>query len=231
MTGDDMTGDEKVREIAAAAAGRTVRREKPAADRRRRLAWIAGVLLGLFLVGGTIYFVVRLVALQDQADANARAAQLLGEQVEQLGGTPVVQPPAVNDPDPDDPELQDGEVQDPEIQDGETQDPETQDPERSDAEVQDPELQESEVDDVERDDPDPDDPEQQDPEVQDPEVDDPPATGQPGPPPAGWTWTDPAGREQSCTRTGGPDSAPTYTCTAAPPPEPNLGPLLPLPGG
>jgi hypothetical protein len=37
-----------------------------------------------------------------------------------------------------------------------------------------------------------------------------------GQPPASWTWTDPAGRKQQCTRdAGSPDSAPTYTCTTA----------------
>lgn len=42
--------------------------------------------------------------------------------------------------------------------------------------------------------------------------------GADGQPPAGWTWTDAAGREQSCTRDAdSPDEAPTYTCTAEPP--------------
>jgi hypothetical protein len=42
--------------------------------------------------------------------------------------------------------------------------------------------------------------------------------GQAGAPPAGWTWTDSTGRPQSCTRdAGSPDSAPTYTCTAPSP--------------
>lgn len=50
--------------------------------------------------------------------------------------------------------------------------------------------------------------------------------GQQGPPPAGWTWTDSDGRQQSCARnTGSPDSAPTYTCTA-PSPEPTGLPIL-----
>lgn len=37
--------------------------------------------------------------------------------------------------------------------------------------------------------------------------------GAPGQPPAGWTWPGPAGVSYSCNRSGGPDSAPTYTCT------------------
>lgn len=49
--------------------------------------------------------------------------------------------------------------------------------------------------------------------------------GQNGAPPAGWTWTDNAGRQQSCSRDpGSPDSTPTYTCTA-PSPEPTGLPL------
>lgn len=50
--------------------------------------------------------------------------------------------------------------------------------------------------------------------------------GTPGAPPAGWTWTDSDGRQQSCTRNpASPDSAPTYTCTA-PSPEPTGLPIL-----
>ena len=41
--------------------------------------------------------------------------------------------------------------------------------------------------------------------------------GPAGSPPAGWTWTDTLGRNYTCTRNASsPDSAPTYTCTAAP---------------
>lgn len=42
--------------------------------------------------------------------------------------------------------------------------------------------------------------------------------GADGQPPAGWTWTDPSpgGKTYTCTRdVDSPDSAPTYTCTAA----------------
>jgi hypothetical protein len=43
--------------------------------------------------------------------------------------------------------------------------------------------------------------------------------GTDGQPPAGWTWTDEAGRTQSCTRDAdSPDTAPIYTCSAGPPP-------------
>jgi collagen triple helix repeat protein len=44
--------------------------------------------------------------------------------------------------------------------------------------------------------------------------------GTAGQPPASWTWTDTDGRTQSCVRDPeSPDAAPTYTCTASPPPE------------
>lgn len=53
------------------------------------------------------------------------------------------------------------------------------------------------------------------------------ADGVNGQPPAGWTWTDNAGRKQSCARdAGSPDTAPTYTCTAEPPLE--TVPRLPI---
>ncbi|MGZ3140789.1 hypothetical protein ACVDFE_02050 [Lentzea chajnantorensis] len=40
--------------------------------------------------------------------------------------------------------------------------------------------------------------------------------GRDGVPPAGWSWVDGDGRTQSCARdAGSPDTAPTYTCTAA----------------
>lgn len=45
--------------------------------------------------------------------------------------------------------------------------------------------------------------------------------GQDGRPPAGWTWVDSAGREQSCVRDPeSPDAAPTYRCTAESPTPP-----------
>ncbi|ANZ35522.1 hypothetical protein BBK82_04940 [Lentzea guizhouensis] len=40
--------------------------------------------------------------------------------------------------------------------------------------------------------------------------------GRDGVPPTGWSWVDGDGRTQSCARdAGSPDTAPTYTCTAA----------------
>ena len=51
--------------------------------------------------------------------------------------------------------------------------------------------------------------------------------GSDGQSPASWTWTDSDGRTQSCARdAGSPDTAPTYTCTASPPP--TTVPGLPL---
>lgn len=40
-------------------------------------------------------------------------------------------------------------------------------------------------------------------------------TGPQGAPPASWTWSDALGRRQTCTRSGGSDSAATYSCTAS----------------
>ncbi|HEX6354740.1 hypothetical protein [Actinophytocola sp.] len=186
-----MTGNDKVQAIAEAAAHQAVERHDPAPRHFRIVVIVAGVVLAVSLVFGSVYALLRINHLQGAADDNARIAQELGDQVRDLGGTPRVQPPAVNDPDPEDPEIDDPERQESEIQDPEVQESETQDPEVDDPEVQDPEI----------DDPDPDDP--------DPVI--------PGPPPAGWTWVDGDGRTQSCQRTGGPDTAPTYTCTASPP--------------
>lgn len=51
-------------------------------------------------------------------------------------------------------------------------------------------------------------------------------SGQPGPPgpagpqgspPSSWTWTDELGRQQTCTRSGGTDASPTYSCSTAAP--------------
>lgn len=59
-------------------------------------------------------------------------------------------------------------------------------------------------------------------------------TGQQGPPPAAWTWTDPgSGQDMTCTRdTDSPDTAPTYTCAAdsPTPPTTTTAPLLPIGG-
>lgn len=153
--------------------------EKPAErarDSRGRAwvwVWVCVALFGVVLLAVAVFSSSdRIDALEEQVISNGRDAQALADQVRDLGGTPVVQPPDVDDPDPDDadpddPERQDAEVQDPEVQDPELQDPESQDPE---------------VADDERDDPDPDDPEIQDEEIQDPEVDDPSMPGPQGPP-------------------------------------------------
>lgn len=173
--------------------------------------WVTVALFGVMLI------VIAYFQQSNRTDGLEGDVRALAEQVEDMGGTPVVQPPAVDDPDPDDadpddPERQDAEIQDPEQQDAEAQDPEVQDPELADAE---------------HDDPDPDDPEIQDEETQDPEIDD-PDPNDPATPPASYTWVDGDGRRQTCTRNGGPDSAPTYECTAEPPPETMPGNRLPI---
>jgi hypothetical protein len=126
--------------------------------------WVSVALFGVALI------VIAYFQQSDRTDALEGDVRALYDQVEDMGGTPVVQPPAVDDPDPDD-----ADPDDPERQDAETQDPEQQDPEVQDPEVQDPELA-----DVEVDDPDPDDPEIQDPEIDDPSI--PGPQGEQGPP-------------------------------------------------
>jgi hypothetical protein len=203
-----MTGDH-LREIAQAAARQAVAQvdPEPARERRRTIVAVAVAVLLVCLLGGGSWVVWRIATLQDQVDAYGDAARVLGDQVRDLGGVPRVDPPPVDNPDPDDPDPDDPDPDDPERQDPEVQDPELQDGELPDSEVQDPEIQESETQDPEIDDPDP-----NDPAIPGPQ-------GPAGPPPAGWSWVDGDGRTQSCTRDGGPDTAPTYTCTALPPPE------------
>lgn len=214
-----MTGDERMAGITEAAATHAVERHDPHARRRRLGAIVAGVVLAASLLGGGAWVVLKLAELQGQVYDYAGIAQQLGEQVEQMGGTPVVQPPAVDDPDPNDADPDDPEIQDDELQDGEVQDPE----------LQDPELQDPELADDERDDPEPDDPENQDEELQDPEVDD-PDPNDPAVPPGSYTWVDGDGRTQSCVRSGGTDTHPHYDCTAAPPPETVPGNRFPIGG-
>jgi hypothetical protein len=48
-----------------------------------------------------------------------------------------------------------------------------------------------------------------------------------GAPPAGWTWTDPAGVTYSCTRSGGDDAAPQYACAPNAPSQPTTPPASP----
>lgn len=124
---------------------RIVERAADRAEDRRghRLMWLfVGLALFGLAVLTTAFFSYRAAstdeirALDRRADDNATVANRLADQVEQLGATPVVDPPSpVDDADPDDPEAQDPEVQDPEIQNPETQDPEIQDPEKDDAAI------------------------------------------------------------------------------------------------
>ena len=123
-----MTGDERMAALTEAAATHAVERHDPHARRRRRAALVAAVVLAASLIGGGVWVAVKLAQLQAQADDNAVIAQRLGAQVEQMGGTPVVQPPAVDDPDPDDADPDDPEIQDSEIQDPEVDDPDPNDP-------------------------------------------------------------------------------------------------------
>ena len=51
--------------------------------------------------------------------------------------------------------------------------------------------------------------------------------GTDGSPPAGWTWTDPLGVTYSCTRSGGTDTAPLYSCAPTSPTAPTDHPGAP----
>lgn len=189
----------------------------PAADRARdtgghRAIWIAAAVMVLGILGLGAVLLNRESALQSQVDQQHSAATQLYDQVQSLGGTPTVQPPAVAGPagpagatgatGPQGPAGPSGPS-------GPTGPPGPSGPNGA---------------------------------AGPPGVagtsgtngqDGPPgATGVPGPagpqgaqgpagadgqPPAGWTWTDPLGRTQHCTRdAGSPDSAPTYSCTATP---------------
>lgn len=99
-----MTGDDKVRTITDAAAHHAVNEAAPSARRRRALTYLAaGVLVGCLAAGGW-YFGSRIGSLQDQADelktqadSNGRDARQLADQVKDLGGDPVVEPPAASE--------------------------------------------------------------------------------------------------------------------------------------
>ena len=188
-------------------------------SRGRVLLWafVAVGLAGVVLLG-IAFFVFRsgaatrdeeqdrtIATLEIQSDANAQDAQALADQVKQLGATPVVEPSQPGERGPR------GE-QGPPGRDGAPGPQGPAGPQGADgapgmlgpagpAGEQGPEGAQGE--------PGPAGVDGQDG-----------AAGADGQPPASWTWTDVAGRTQSCTRdAGSPDSAPTYTCSASPPPE------------
>jgi len=170
-----------------------------AVDRRgRRLVVVLGVLTALLIAGGlATYLIDRAQRIDDVA--------ALAQQVRELGGTPVVQAPSI--PGPEGRPGRDGRdgVDGRDGKDGVTPACVTE-PSQCRGESGAPGT--------------------------------PGQNGQPGKdgadgkdgrdgtngvdgqPPASWTWTDNAGRTQTCTRNpDSPDSAPTYTCTA-----PSTGP-------
>lgn len=87
-----MTGIDRVVEHAA---------EEARDNRGHRWMWVsfAALLIGLLLSGGAIWNLYRSVdVLGQEAADNARTAVLLAEQVEKLGGVPVVKPPQPQQP-------------------------------------------------------------------------------------------------------------------------------------
>lgn len=208
-----MTRDDRVAALAEAAATHAVKQHDPHAARRRRAALAAAVVLAVSLLGGGTWVALRLAELQGQADANAVAAQQLANQVEDLGATPVVEPPQAGERGPQ------GERGSPGRDgvagaDGQDGAPGATGPAGP--------VGASGPQGASGADGDPGAPGPQGPQG---EPGQPGADGQPGaagpagPPPAGWTWVDVAGRTQSCTRDGGTDAAPHYACSAEPPPE------------
>jgi hypothetical protein len=169
---------------------------------------IAGLVVSVAtLVAAILWGFDRIDSLELQADANAQSAQVLARQVEQLGGTPAVQPPqpgqrgepgAEGLPGRDGKDGEDGVtpacVSEPAQCRGATGDAGA-----SGADGVDGQSGKDGADGKDGRD----------------GVD-----GTSGQPPASWTWTDAAGREQTCTRNPeSPDTAPTYSCTA-----PSTGP-------
>lgn len=179
-----MTDDRFDRTIVQPAAADAV-------DRRgRRLVVVLGVLTALLIAGGLAGFFI---------DRSQRIADVaaLAQQVRDLGGTPVVQPPAVAGPTgPTGPAGRDG-TDGRDGRDG-TSPPCLSEPPQCRGANGDPGT-----------------------DGQDGQNGADGADGRDGQdgvdgkPPAGWTWIDGDGREQSCTRNpDSPDNAPTYTCTA-----------------
>lgn len=199
-------------------------------DHGRRLIWIfVGITIVGMLALAVAFFATNgrdsaqddtITQLQGQANANADAAQQLADQVKQLGAVPIVEPPRPGDRGA---QGEQGE-QGPPGHDGATGPSgptgPTGPPGSTGADG--PAGAEGSAGD-----PGPAGP-QGDPGP--PGVDGQPGQdGTAGQPPSSWTWTDTAGRTQSCVRdAGSPDDAPTYTCTASPPPE--TVPRLPIGG-
>lgn len=192
--------------------------ERARDDRGRVWLWVcAGVALIGLLAMAVAFFSYRstmsdeIDGLESQVVANARDARALADQVEDLGAVPVVDPPQPGDPGPQgDP----GEVGPP----GRDGDPGPAGPPGSTgpAGPSGPPGPAGSAGDSGPPGP------QGDPGPAG--VDGQPgaagADGADGQPPASWTWTDSEGRTQSCARDpDSPDSAPTYTCSAEPPPE------------
>lgn len=208
-----MTGSDRVKTIIDDSADHAVR-DVPA----RRTATIALVVLVGSLLLGTLYFGARFTAvdarvqaqdtrvreLEARSDDNASKAQVLGQQVRDLGGTPRVAVPTPGERGPAGVSGVPGRDGLPGLP-GPSGAPGTPGAPGVNGQAGQPGT--SGVPGV--------------PGTPGKDGQDgvPGQPGQDGRPPAGWTWTDADGRAQNCTRNASsPDSAPTYSCSASSPP-------------
>jgi hypothetical protein len=200
-------------------------------DRRGQRAlrvWVAGALIGLIALAGAFFALWMHSIDQDhqlgdvskRADVNASTAQTLADQVRSLGEQPIVLPPepgergATGDTGPAGPQGPQGPAGQP-GRDGQTPPCLSEPPQCHGADGPPGVAGKDGA------------PGAPGAPGKDGTDGTPGQNGTDGQPPASWTWTDDAGRTQSCTRDpGSPDSAPTYTCTASPPP--TTVPGLPL---
>lgn len=199
-------------------------------ERGRRLVWLfVGIAIAGVIAVAVAFFATRghdaaqddtIAELKAQATANADVAQQLFDQVKQLGGQPVVEPPPPGDRGTDGADGRDG-VDGEDGHDGQ--------PGKDGADGTSPPCLTETA-------------QCRGADGRDGVDGAPGAAGQDGAngadgangqdgaggaPPAGWTWVDGVGRTQSCARDGGTDAAPHYDCTTEPPPE--TVPGLPLP--
>jgi hypothetical protein len=185
-------------------------------NRRRIVTWL--VLTVALVAAAAVLFLVLDARGRDRERALNESVTALAQQVRQLGGTPVVQPPGI--PGPEGQSGRDG-TNGRDGRDGVTPPCVSEPPQCRGADGE------------------PGEPGEAGPSGQGGQngQDGTPGKdgtdGVDGQPPASWSWVDGDGRTQSCTRNAGtPDTAPTYTCTApsSGPPGTTTTTPPPLPG-
>lgn len=175
---------------------------QPAADaavdrRGHRQVIVLGVLTVLLIAGGVAMFLADRSQQVAQADELKKSVTALAQQVTQLGGTPVVQPPGVPGPTgPPGPAGRDG-ANGRDGRDGITPACVSEPPQCRGVDGDSGTAGQAGKD------------------GQDGAPGKDGRDGVNGQPPASWTWVDGEGRTQSCARdTSSPDTEPKYTCTA-----------------